>query len=145
MKVRADIAAMLHAGHSDAEITRQLHVCNRTAAAARQTLGLDAHRRGRVAAPDAESLFWDRTAPVDGDHLTWTGSVSTSGVPSFRWKGATYTAGRTAFRIQHGRDPIGYAKAGCGYPGCVAPAHIEDQPMRDRLRLQLTSIFGATS
>ncbi|WP_328721768.1 hypothetical protein OHT52_21255 [Streptomyces sp. NBC_00247] len=141
MEIRADIAALLRDGLSDAAITRRLHVCNRTAAAHRRALGIAPRTRGRDAAPDLAALFWARTRQVDGGHLEWTGYASYTNTPSVRWKGTVYTAYRVAFRIQHGRDPIGHVRPGCEYLRCVAPAHVEDRPMRERLRAQIDSIF----
>lgn len=142
MKVRADIAELLRAGHSDHEIARRLHVCERTASQTRRALRLPTHRPGAKPAASAEELFRSRTLPIGGGHLKWTGYRTNAGVPFFRWRKKGVTAYRFAFTLRHGRDPIGYAKPGCGYPQCVAPDHVEDQPMRDQLKTQMASIFG---
>ncbi|MFE5090633.1 hypothetical protein ACFRCI_09555 [Streptomyces sp. NPDC056638] len=142
MKIRTDIADLLRAGHSDREITRALHIDGKCVAAARAALGLPRHKSGVKAAGSPQDLFRQRTSPVDGGHLEWTGYRTNDGTPFFRWNKRGYTAGRVSFVMQHGRAPVGYVRPGCGYPGCVAPAHVEDQPMRDQLKKQLAGIFG---
>lgn len=47
--------------------------------------------------------------------------------------------------MQHGREPVGYALPSCDYHGCVAPAHLEDQPMRQHLATQYAAIFGSAA
>lgn len=144
MTVRPDVAELLHAGCSDHEIARRLHVCERTAGAARTALGIPSHKPGRHAADSPQDLFRARTRPVDGGHLEWTGYRTNAGVPFFRWMKKGFTAGRIAFVMRHNRQPVGYVRPGCDYPHCVAPDHVEDQPMRDQLKTQMASIFGGT-
>ncbi|MFD4943057.1 hypothetical protein ACFWNT_11075 [Streptomyces sp. NPDC058409] len=145
MKIRTDIADLLRAGHSDREISRVLHLDNRTIAAVRTELGLPRHKSGIKAAGSPRDLFRQRTRPVDGGHLEWTGYVANDGTPFFRWNKRGYTAGRMAFGMQHGRAPVGRVRPGCGHLGCVAPSHVEDQPMRDQLKRQLAGIFGGAA
>lgn len=144
MNIRPDIAELLQAGCSDHEIARRLNVCARTAGAARNELGLPRHKPGPRAASSPQDLFRQRTRPVQGGHLEWTGYRTNAGTPFFRWLKKGYTAGRIGFVMQHGREPVGYAIPGCNYPGCVAPAHLEDQPMRQQLKTQMAGIFGGT-
>ncbi|WP_393057674.1 hypothetical protein [Streptomyces sp. LN549] len=145
MSIRPDIAELLRAGCSDREVTRRLNVDNRTVATARTSLGLPLHKPGVRPASSPQDSFRQRTRPVDGGHLEWTGHRTNCGTPFFRWMKKGYTAGRIAFVMQHGREPIGYALPGCGYRGCVAPAHLEDQPMRDQLKTQMAGIFGGAA
>ena len=142
MNVRADIAELLRAGCSDREVARRLHVCERTAGAARAALGLPLHKSGVKAAASPQDLFRARTTPISGGHLRWDGYRTNDGTPFFRWMKKGYTAGRVAFVMAHNRPPVGRVQSGCEYPGCVAPDHVEDQPMRDQLKAQMTSIFG---
>ncbi|WP_405391100.1 helix-turn-helix domain-containing protein [Streptomyces sp. NBC_01102] len=142
MKIRADIAKLLHAGHSDHEIARRLHVCERTAGEARRALRLPKHTSGVKPADSPQDLFRQRTRRVKGGHLKWTGYHTNDGVPFFRWRKRGMTAYRVAFQIQHNRPPVGYVRPGCDYPHCVAPEHVEDQQMRDQLKTQMASIFG---
>ncbi|MFC8862691.1 hypothetical protein [[Kitasatospora] papulosa] len=142
MKIRADIAKLLYAGHSDHEIARRLHVCERTAGEARRALHLPQHPSGAKPANSPEDLFRARTRRVKGGHLKWTGYLTNAGVPYFRWQKRGYTAYRVAFGIRHDRPPVGQVRPGCDYPHCVAPDHVEDQQMRTQLKTQMTSIFG---
>ncbi|MFJ2882399.1 MULTISPECIES: hypothetical protein [unclassified Streptomyces] len=144
MSIRADITEMLRAGHSDREIARTLHTDAKTVAADRAALGLPSHKSGVRPASSLAEMFEQRTRPVAGGHLEWTGYRTTDGTPFFRWQKKGYTGGRVAFAIQYGRTPVGYALPGCDYPGCVAPACMEDQPIRDQLKAQMASIFGDT-
>ncbi|MFF8716204.1 hypothetical protein ACF07T_32935 [Streptomyces sp. NPDC015184] len=145
MQIRSDIAEMLRAGHSDREIARALHTDGKAVAVARAALELPRHRPGKKAASSPQDLWRQRTRPIDGGHLEWTGYRTNDGTPFFRWLKRGYTAGRMAFVMQHGRAPVGRVQPGCGYPGCVAPAHVEDQPMRDRLKKQMAGIFGGAA
>ncbi|WP_406420004.1 hypothetical protein [Streptomyces sp. NBC_00842] len=144
MKIRAEVAEMLRNGSSNAEIMRTLHVGHKTVAQARQALGFPTPARGGRPLLPIPTLFAARTEPVDGGHLRWTGHVS-KGVPVLGRRGNSLSAYRIAFKIRHNRESIGYAKPGCNHPGCVAPDHMQDQPMRDRLNTTFNAIFGGQS
>ncbi|MFJ8146610.1 hypothetical protein ACIQ6R_16285 [Streptomyces sp. NPDC096048] len=132
MTVRADVAELLHAGYGDRTIARRLGVTAASVTAARATLGLPPGRAGHKPAGSPEDLFWRRTKPVDGGHLEWTGHRTNKGVAAIKWQGTAYTAGRIAYRIRYGEDPVGHTHAPCGYDGCVAPAHVEDSKVVTR-------------
>lgn len=142
MKIRTDVAAMLRNGHSDASIARALHVDAHAVAATRRTLNIPQHKRGRTPAPSAHVLFNQRVRPTDDGHLDWTGYRNADGVAVFRWAGRNYTVNRFAFETHYGRPPVGKVAPGCGHDGCVEGSHLEDQPMRQKLRAQLVGIFG---
>lgn len=145
MKVRADVAELLRAGLADRVIAKQLHTDARKVAAARAALRLPQARTGRKTASSIEELFHARTEPGEDGHLRWTGSANNLGTPVVRYAKRQHTAYRIAFRIHTGREPIGRALPACGTPGCVAPAHIDDQPARDRNRAAYSSIFGGAA
>ncbi|MFE0800121.1 hypothetical protein [Streptomyces sp. NPDC058812] len=132
MTVRADVAELLHAGYGDRTIARQVGVTAASVTRARQELELPPGRAGNKPAGSPEDLFWRRTKPVDGGHLEWTGHRTNKGVAAIKWQNTVYTAGRIAYRIRHGEDPVGHTHAPCGYEGCVAPAHIEDSKVVTR-------------
>lgn len=145
MKIRADVAELLRAGHSNNAIARQLNVdAKTTVARTRAALGLPKAKPGYKAATSVEDLFWRRARPLDNGHMEWTGT-RTNGVPTVRHGGRAHTAYRLAFRIAHGREPDGHVRPGCGRDGCVAPACQTDRATRaearkvDRLYSQ---IFG---
>jgi len=77
-------------------------------------------------------------ATGDG-HARWAGPWSGRG-PEACFGGRRESARRVAFRLEHGREPVGHVKAGCGQPWCVARGHVEDRPMREQLRAQLRAI-----
>jgi hypothetical protein len=137
MKVRADIAELLHAGWSDKRVASQLHVHRRQVREARRVLRLPAHKPGPPATP-IEDLFWRRAQRTEDGHLLWTGATTVLRAGN---QGPRTTAGRVAFRIKHDRDPVGKVLPGCDRPGCIHPDHVEDQPMRDQYR----AIFGAAA
>ncbi|WP_097866535.1 hypothetical protein [Streptomyces sp. rh34] len=145
MKARTDVIAMLREGHSDASIVRALHVDYKTVAATRRTLHIPQHKPGKPPAANPQVLFDQRVRPVGGGHLDWTGYRNAAGLAAFRWAGRTYTASRFAFETHYGRPPVGKVIPGCDQDGCVQGSHLEDQPMRQKLRTQLASIFGGTS
>ncbi|MFJ9890850.1 hypothetical protein ACIQRW_34065 [Streptomyces sp. NPDC091287] len=142
MKLRTDIVDMLRNGHSHAEIMRTLHVGEARVTAHRKALRMPAPRRGGHPLRPIAVVFAERTEPADGGHLRWTGQMS--GLTPVLGRNGT-SAYRIAFRLHYRREPVGYAKPGCGHDGCVQGSHLEDQPMRVQLRTQLASIFGGTS
>ncbi|MGW2837349.1 hypothetical protein ACWCWD_06510 [Streptomyces sp. NPDC001493] len=145
MKIRADIAEMLQAGHSHVEIMRTLHVGPLIVTATRNALNMPAPARGGKPLRPIAETFAERTEPVGGGHLRWTGHVWRDTTPILGRQGKGLSAYRVAFELRHGRRPVGHARPGCGYPQCVAPDHIEDKPMRERLRQQLAAILGGAS
>lgn len=142
MRVRADIAYLLREGLTDTQIAERAGVGHRTVAAARKALNIPKMHGGRRPELDPRRAFDQRTRPVDGGHLEWTGSRMGES-PYLEFAGRRYTAGQFAFRLRHGRAPVGRVRAGCGYRGCVAPDHVEDEPMRAQLRSTYAAIFGA--
>ncbi|EYT83990.1 hypothetical protein CF54_04135 [Streptomyces sp. Tu 6176] len=133
MKIRADVAELLRAGHSDSAIARQLHVDYKTAAAARKALGLPKAKSGYKAAATPADLFWRRVTPTDDGHMEWAG-YTTSTTPAMRHGGRSMSAYRVAYRIATGREPEGRALPSCGRDGCVMPGHHADRA--DRARAQ---------
>ncbi|MFC8065436.1 hypothetical protein [Streptomyces sp. NPDC057293] len=129
---RAAIEQLLHAGYGDRTIARRLGVTQTSVTSTRTDLDLPPARGGNKPAQSVEDLFWRRTKPVDGGHLEWTGHRTNKGVGSTKWQGKTYTAGRIAYRIHNGTDPIGRTHATCNYNGCVAPAHTGDTAVTPR-------------
>lgn len=91
-----------------------------------------------------EERFQRHTEPVSGGHVRWTGSTS-HGTPVVRQGSSTHSAYRVAFRLEYGREPVGPVTSGCGMPSCVAGAHLEDRPMRQRTNDLFTAIFGETA
>jgi hypothetical protein len=145
MRIRADIAELMRAGHSDAEVCRRFHIDHRTAARIREALELPKAKRGIRPAASAEDLFRRRVQPVDGGHLLWTGHVNNTGAPCFRHGGKMLTAYRVAFRIQYGREPVGKVTSACDRKLCVAPQCVEDRLIRERTKATFAAIFGGTS
>ncbi len=147
MTVRADIAELLHAGHSNRSIARQLNLDDKTVAADRARLGLPKPKPGRKPAATAEDLFWRRVQPVDGGHILWTGYLANGGAhggcPVFRHGGKLWSAYRVAFQIRHGREPEGKVTPTCDRDGCVAPDHTEDRRIRERTKATYAAIFEA--
>lgn len=134
MKLRPDIVALLHAGHTDTEIARQLHVGRITVAAHRTELQLPPSRRGCKPAESPVELFWQRTQLTDDGHLMWTGYTTTRGVPELKHGGRMHSAYRIAFGLAHTRPPVGQVCTGCDVHGCVHPRCVEDQQMRQQYR-----------
>jgi hypothetical protein len=132
MKVRADVAELLHAGLPDRAIARQLHVDTKAVAAARSALNIPKARSGKRPAATPEDLFWERARPTDDGHMEWTGYHTKAGVPGLRHGGRFYTAYRLAFRMATGRDPEGYALPSCGRDRCVKQGHHMDRADRER-------------
>lgn len=134
MTLADQVIALLHAGHSDATVARQLHIRTSRVSDYRKTAGLPPVKPGPT--PTAvEERFQRLAQPTDDGHLLWPQTT-----PPIRLRNAgRKEAARTiAFRIGKGRNPIGRLTTGCDQPGCIHPQHVEDQPMRDTYR----AIFG---
>ncbi|MFH9014002.1 hypothetical protein ACH4C6_21805 [Streptomyces sp. NPDC017943] len=137
IRIRPDVAELLHAGLSNRAIARQLGVdAKATVAPARAALGLPKGKPGKKPAASAEDLFWRRVKPTDDGHMEWTGFYSSSGrgTPCLRHGGQNQTAYRIAFRIANGREPEGQALPSCGHHQCVKPGHHEDRADRAERR-----------
>jgi hypothetical protein len=140
---RADIIALLQEGHSDRYIARALSTATRRVSRIRSELGLPKSKR--KPSLTLEQKWRTFTKPTTGGHLEWTGSLRDGTTPVFMYCGHNYMGRRLAFRIANQREPVGRVLPGCGYVSCVAPEHVEDQPMREALRTQYTAIFGAAA
>lgn len=139
MKVRVDIAELLRAGLGNHAIAKQLH-CDRVVVA---------RSRAALRIPDVsrqpltlEQKWKANAAAVEGGHLRWTGARSSGGTPIMSYRGVMYTAARIAFRIKHGREPVGYAFAECTLNHCVSPDCVDDDAGRARTREQLRYLTG---
>lgn len=78
-----------------------------------------------------EDAFEQRTDPVEGGHLRWTGATGARGTPVVAYRGQVETAYRLAFRWHHGREPQGNVRPTCDYPRCVAGEHLADRALRE--------------
>jgi hypothetical protein len=134
MSLADDAIALLRAGHTDVVVARQLHIRTGRVSDIRKAAGIAPVKSGPT--PTAvEERFHRLAQPTADGHLLWPQTT-----PPIRLRNAgRKEAARTiAFRIDHGRNPIGRVTTGCDQPGCVHPQHVEDQPMRDTYR----AIFG---
>jgi hypothetical protein len=140
------LADLFHQGATNRAAALALGINKETAARYRASLGIGpAPKRP---APNRSTLtveekFATYTRPVEGGHLEWAGRHhSANGTPVFTHREQTYTARSIAFRVASGRAPEGYVTAECENPECVAPAHVEDEPGRTRVRAQLAAVLG---
>jgi hypothetical protein len=146
MTIRADIARLLNEGLTNTAIAARCHVRHEVVAQARRELGGPVSKQGRRrTAATIEDAFRARTEPVEGGHLRWLGHIDRTGTPIVSLGRDYQTAYRVAFRIEHGREPVGKAMPGCDYSGCAAPGHVDDQPMREKNRKTYAAIFGGAS
>ena len=137
---RDAIVAQLRNDLSNAAIARALGCDGHRVGAIRRELGLPNFRPKKLT---LEQKWEKHTKPLEGGHLEWTGErASASGTPVLRYEEACYSPASIAFEKHHGRKSKGHVKAECGVRQCVAPAHVEDEPGRQRLREQLRRIRG---
>ncbi|MCT2591100.1 hypothetical protein LHJ74_14480 [Streptomyces sp. N2-109] len=135
-----EIAALLREGLSNNIIAAQLRCDRARVSRIRRDLGIPNVRPQPLT---LEQVWATHTRPVRGGHLEWLGErQSQSGTPTMRYREQPFTAARIAFRIRTGRDPLGYARAECGIPHCVAPEHMDDTAARLRTREQLRYLTG---
>lgn len=135
----AAIIALLIEGHSDRYIGRTLHTNPKRVGRIRS--GLDIPRPAPTETITLEQKWATFTRPADDGHLAWTGYLREGTCPVLKHRGEDYTARKVAFQIAHGRAPEGRVLAGCGWPPCVAPAHVEDA----RMRAEYAAIFGGAA
>lgn len=137
---REQIVTLLNEGLTNTAIVRQLHVYKARVIRIRRELNIPNPTRHL---PSLEEKWAANTRPVDGGHLEWLGERGKSaGTPVMRYREKSYSPAGIAFRIQHGREPTGYAYAECGYKHCVAPAHVDDETTRIQTREQLRYLTG---
>jgi hypothetical protein len=141
VKLRADIAELLRDGLTDRQIEQRLRVCHTTVSATRKALGIPVCRGGARTTTSLAEAVLARSEPVGDGHRRWTGHLSAK-VPVLRWHGRRTTAYRAGFIAHNGRTPVGIVQPGCGQPWCVAPAHMDDQPARERHQATYQSLFG---
>lgn len=133
---RADVLRLLGEGHSDIYISRVLRTGNKRVARIRREHGLPA-AYARFRSPLTVEQAWATfTKPTEDGHLLWVGPLR-AGVPSFQHHRKARSARRIAFGMAHSRPPVGRVKSGCDEPLCVAPAHVEDQQIRDLFKAVL--------
>ncbi|MET9012277.1 hypothetical protein ABZX74_15365 [Streptomyces olivaceoviridis] len=101
-----------------------------------------AARRRKPQAASVEDVFRRNAEPIEDGHVRWTGSFAHN-TPNLRFQHANYSPYRIAFRLHYGREPEGRTQPACGMPHCVAGAHLEDRPMRQRTNSLYDAIFGA--
>lgn len=135
---RADILLLLRDGHSNKEIGRILHTNPHRVARIREEYGLPPYKP--TPALTLEQRWAALAKPVSDGHMRWTGGVR-CGTANLVYRQRNYSARRVAFQIQHGREPIGRVRAGCGLVWCVAPACATDEPLR-RADAAFRAIFG---
>lgn len=139
---REQIARALRTGASDSAIARELRADRHRVTAIRQSNGYPRTPRQ----PFTLNEKWQHyTRPAMGGHLEWTGErQSTSGSPVLRYREHSVSPAAVAFRIRHGREPVGYVMADCGLHHCIAPDHVEDELLRTATRETLRLITGRT-
>jgi len=149
MKVRADIAKLLRQGVPQIQIVRQLHVAPLTVQKTREALRLPAPRSGRrFTYASLEEAFCQGAEPVDGGHVRWTGYRDKDNTPRVCYRQQPQAAPRVAFKLFHGREPVGKALPTCGVKGCIAGEHLADRPMRkanQRADALYDGIFGQSA
>lgn len=78
------------------------------------------------AGPRTLQQVWDEHARVDGEHVLWTGPKV------IHQPEGNVTPNQAAFRLDRGRLPDGPVLRTCNVSSCVRPAHLEDNPERQR-------------
>lgn len=108
----------------------------------RRNPSLPRRERTRPRPASLEDVFAAHVEDTGDGHARWNGPVAHQ-TPAVRFEGRMQSAYRVAFRLHHGREPVGQASPACGVPGCVAGGHVDDRPMRERTKTVYASIFGA--
>jgi hypothetical protein len=145
-EVRATIAALLRDGATYAQVRTKIAASPNLISSVRKEQQIPVRewrRRGRNRTHQSlEEAFAKHTAETADGHRRYTGGVQV-GSPKIYFDGGRQMPLRAAgFLLHYGREPAGYTRSGCGESWCVAGAHAEDRPMRERLRAQLRAIGG---
>lgn len=147
-EVEARIAAMLRAGATYDTIRDELHVGTLTIAAVRRQHGIPTpsdRRRGNTAARAPEQTLAHHSRPAPDGHTHWAGPIDASGKPILWNRHKALNGWRVAFRVHHGREPVGRVTVACDDPRCIAGAHLADRTIREANRRADTAfeqIFG---
>ncbi|MFB8406389.1 hypothetical protein [Streptomyces sp. NPDC055912] len=137
---KADQIRELLRHHSNGEIARRLHADPKIISRIRTEAGI-VHVPARFAT--AEAKWATLVREVDGGHLEWLGERgSRGGTPVMRFGGRSVTPAGIAFTQRTGRPPVGLVRSECGYTGCLAPAHVDDEAGRRHVRSQLRRLRG---
>ncbi|MFB6771113.1 hypothetical protein [Streptomyces sp. NPDC056337] len=134
---RPAIAELLRAGATYKEIREQLDVGSfTTISEVRHAEGIPVIPRP-VPSRSPEQTYTRYAEPYGDGHARWTGAwagrMPQIQHPGPRGKGRKESALRVAFRMEHGREPTGYVRPGCGVSDCVARGHLTDRDMRHAL------------
>ncbi|MEU3785214.1 hypothetical protein [Streptomyces sp900129855] len=117
---------------SNSAVAAQLGCGWRRVDEVRKRVGLPSYVRGRRAAYGSwEEAFTEQSEAVEGGHRRWTGTREKCGTPVVRHRTSIQTAFRVAFRLHHGREPVGKVSQSCEIPGCVAGEHQVDRLLRE--------------
>lgn len=118
---------------SNVEAAERLGLCRNFVARVRADLGLPTHRPWEEW---NQNRFEALTRLLPGGHRIWLGRCSPTGVPM---AGRVVTAHKLAYRLHHGRLPLGRVRGTCTRSRCVAGGHQEDDVLRaaDPARLSL--------
>ncbi|MFF2612297.1 hypothetical protein [Kitasatospora sp. NPDC058046] len=145
------IRLLLDEGYTNAEISRRTGADAQTVARAREAGAFGpptippAPPPRRIPAPGRTlTARWaSRLQLVDGGHLVWTGTRSRrgGGSPIIKAGDRNLSAGHLSYTWATGRPPVGHVHPGCGYPGCLAPAHLEDAGDRTRTRRAVRAVL----
>ncbi|MEU1853651.1 hypothetical protein ABZ499_31405 [Streptomyces sp. NPDC019990] len=123
------IARLLKEGPiSNAEAAARLKVGSRAVAEVREGLGLPAFLPAHMRAKEwTREAYEEMTVELRGGHRRWKGRYNRRGLPM---AGRTLTVYRLAFRLHHGRDPVGKVRGTCRLKRCVEGAHLADGVLR---------------
>lgn len=77
-----------------------------------------------------QSVYEDRSVPLDGGHVGWSGAVPV------KIGGLPHTPSQIAFQVDRGRPPVGPVLRTCGRDGCVLAGHLRDGQERELLKQQ---------
>ena len=130
--IRAAFLADGGAKRSNPDIARELNVSARTVRRVRTELGVPSYVQGRrpLYATMSEAIA-ARTVAKPGGHAEWTGPCHEEYLtPLVNFNGVSRSVARVIFTEHHGREPVGYVKATCGFPHCLTREHLADAEMR---------------
>ncbi|MFJ8006163.1 hypothetical protein [Streptomyces fagopyri] len=141
--MEADIAPLLKEHMSNAEIARRLFISPGVVARVRADLRMPPYRQP---VETLRTKFERHTAVVDDVHMVWTGQRTQDLVPVLsHGSKSRITARRVAYRLKHGREPIGNVAPTCQYEWCVAPACQADTVDRDREHATVPQLDAAAA
>ncbi|WP_405960572.1 helix-turn-helix domain-containing protein [Streptomyces sp. NBC_00024] len=128
VQVEQQVAKLLLQGATYQQIRDRVGVSQPTIVRIRRSWNIPVTVREPRPARTVEQALALYAQPYGDGHVRWAGPHA--GRMPVLYAKSRFNARHVTFRAHHGRDPVGYVLGGCTEPGCMAGAHLTDEPIR---------------